>query len=182
MIVSEEIATRWFMKSINSITKIGTPNKMLQSLFTVKGTRLPPIGELLMYRYSPKYKLTLPYYDIYPLVLVVDFDATGFYGINLHYLPPVWRNRVMTFLITQKRNSRSQRAYIQKVYPLLLELSKTICMFAYKHYLCNHVTSKFIIVNPNYWKLVSKLPTQKFVGASQQEVWRDAIKAGSKNK
>lgn len=176
--VSEVVAKRWFTKSIDSITKIGARNDMLKSLYKIKNNGKPPVGEILMYRYSPKLKLKLPYYDTYPLVLVVAFEQDRFYGINLHYLPPTLRTQVMAILIEQKQKSKNQEEYVKAVFPLLQQLSKTLCMFAFKLYLCNHVTSKFIVVEHDYWELVAKLSTEKFVGASSERVWRDAIAKG----
>src|SRR5579859_4289851 len=46
------------------------------------------IGKMVMYTYDPKLKEKLPYYDTFPLGIVVAFNKTGFYSLNLHYLPP----------------------------------------------------------------------------------------------
>ena len=45
-------------------------------------------GDMVMYTYNPKLKDVLPYYDAFPLTIVVGPAKDGFYGINLHYLPP----------------------------------------------------------------------------------------------
>ena len=38
--------------------------------------------------YNPKHKATLPYYDLFPLVLPIQKLSDGFIGINFHYLYP----------------------------------------------------------------------------------------------
>ena len=45
------------------------------------------LGNLYFFHYSPKNAESLPYYDIFPLVLVLARYNDGFLGLNLHYLP-----------------------------------------------------------------------------------------------
>ena len=58
----------------------------------------PDIGGFYLYQYDPKWKDKLPWYDIYPLVFPFDY-AGGFYGINVHYLPPNARTDLMLRLL-----------------------------------------------------------------------------------
>ena len=58
----------------------------------------PTIGEMYMFSYDPKYKDVLPYYDMYPLVIPIEMYADGFLGLNLHYLPPLARARLLDSL------------------------------------------------------------------------------------
>jgi hypothetical protein len=41
------------------------------------------VGSMQMFFYDPKTKETLPYYDTFPLVVVVGPAEGGFYGLNL---------------------------------------------------------------------------------------------------
>ena len=43
------------------------------------------IGRMFMFFYDPKTKDTLPFYDRFPLIVMVGPAAGGFYGLNLHY-------------------------------------------------------------------------------------------------
>ena len=78
-------ANTWFAKKAKALGPIGAP-KML------KDDRLEKTeassGDMVMYVYDPKLKKSLPYYDTFPLTIVVGPAKDGFYGINLHYLPP----------------------------------------------------------------------------------------------
>ena len=53
------------------------------------------IGKMYMFLYDPKHKDTLPYYDSFPLIFPIEFYGDSFLGINLHYLPPVMRARMV---------------------------------------------------------------------------------------
>ena len=50
---------------------------------------------MYMFYYHAKHRDTLPYYDGFPLILMMGPATGGFYGVNLHYLPPVLRARVL---------------------------------------------------------------------------------------
>ena len=47
-------------------------------------------GQLYFYTYSAQTKQ--PYYDMYPLTYVIEYQTGGFIGCNLHYVP---LNRLM---------------------------------------------------------------------------------------
>jgi hypothetical protein len=65
------------------------------------------IGKMYSFVYDPKTKEQLPYYDIYPLVFPIEYYNDGFLGINLHYLPPVLRARLMDALYETINNTIS---------------------------------------------------------------------------
>ena len=46
---------------------------------------------------------------------------------------------------------------------------------AFKHYLNNHVVSKFLYVEPESWAICALLPLAKFQKKNQQAVWNDSI-------
>ena len=52
-----------------------------------------------MFFYDPKHKDTLPYYDRFPLSVIIGPAKGGFYGLNLHYLPPVLRAKMLDALM-----------------------------------------------------------------------------------
>jgi hypothetical protein len=49
------------------------------------------LGRLYCFFYDPKTKADLPYYDRFPMVLVLERYQDGFLGLNLHYLPYKYR-------------------------------------------------------------------------------------------
>ena len=79
-------ANDWFASNVSKLGKIGS-GKMLGDDRLKKQSGASP-GDMVMYTYNPKLKKVLPYYDAFPLTIVVGPAKDGFYGINLHYLPP----------------------------------------------------------------------------------------------
>ena len=65
----------------------------------------PKIGRLYLFQYDAKWKDILPYWDVWPLIFPFDYADNGFYGINLHYLPPNARAALMIKLIKAQGGS-----------------------------------------------------------------------------
>src|ERR1700686_4103897 len=63
-------------------------------------------GRMYMFFYDPKHKKTLPYYDSVPLIFPIEKYKDGFLGINLHYLHPTLRAKLMDALMTYANNTK----------------------------------------------------------------------------
>jgi hypothetical protein len=110
---------------------------------------------------------------MFPLVFVIGPKPGGFLGMNLHYLPPVLRAKLMDQLygITNNRKFNDSTKLVVS-YELLSNASR----FRYfepcvKHYLLDHVQSKFLKIQPEFWDVALMLPTEKFVKADVDTVW-----------
>ena len=71
------------------------------------------IGSMQMFYYDPKYKETLPYYDRFPLSIIVKPAKGGFLGLNLHYLPPILRAQFLDALMETVTSKKSEDAKFQ---------------------------------------------------------------------
>jgi len=134
------------------------------------------IGKMYMFSYDPKHKDVLPYYDNYPLVFPVEYYGDSFLGINLHYLPPMLRAKLMDALYSTLNNKKyNKTTQLVLSYNILKSASK----FKYfepclKKYLFSHVKSPFVYIAPNEWNIAMMLPTERFVGASKSQVFKDS--------
>ena len=134
-------------------------------------------GGLYFFYYNPKNKNTLPYYDTFPLVLVLQKEPDGFLGLNLHYLPVKYRmvflDKLMGFAI-QGDDNEIQRMRI--TYDIL-SASKRFKEFrpCIKKYLHGHVQSKILAVHPDEWEVALFLPLQQFKKQPATTVWQESI-------
>src|SRR3989304_2326911 len=97
---TSERSVRWYQDKIRSLGLSNVqPKNALQSEMGTLQSRLT-IGNLYLFFYDPKLKETLPYYDRFPLVLPFRYNPDGFHGINLHYLPPLLRMKLLQSLLT----------------------------------------------------------------------------------
>lgn len=134
------------------------------------------MGNMYLFAYDPKHKDTLPYYDRFPLIFPINKAKGGFLGINMHYLPPILRAKLMDQLYTVLNNKNfDETTRLTASYKILNGAAKfkefAPCV---KHYLNAHVRTKPAYINPAEWDIALFLPTQKFVGANATQVYADS--------
>ena len=136
------------------------------------------IGKMFFYGYDPKTKQELPYYDTFPLILMVGPAKDGWYGLNLHYLPPKQRAVLITRLMELLSDTRlDNNTRIRLSYDILVKTSKfRYFKPCFKHYLKGHVRSTVRPVPARHWAKAILLPVANFKKASQQTVWADSLR------
>lgn len=174
-------ARKWFVEELRSLT--GTINR--KSLLTDPSLRLaqtPTIGSMYMFTYDAKNKDTLPYFDRFPLIILVepDREGTGFYGLNLHYLRPETRAIFLDKLVETTGSTGGgkidEKTRLRVRYELLAKAKRFREFKAcYKHYLWDHITSRISKVSPNDWDIAIFLPTEHFSGAAKTKVWKESL-------
>jgi hypothetical protein len=134
-------------------------------------------GMMYMFRYDPKHKKTLPYYDTFPVIFPIDIDTDSFLGINFHYLPPVSRAKLMNALYTVTTDKRfDEKTKIVATYQILSAASKfKLFKPTVKRYLKEHVRSPYLEITAKEWDIAIFLPTENFKKASAQDVWVDSL-------
>ena len=127
-----------------------------------------------MYFYDPKHKATLPYYDRFPLTIMVEPAEGGFYGLNLHYLSPAVRARFLDELMKLGPKNMNDTTRLQRMrYKTLKGVTKyKEFKPCFKHYLMNHVESRMVRVPMTEWSIAIFLPTEQFKNVKAQSVWR----------
>lgn len=118
-----------------------------------------PFGNMYMFFYDPKHKDTLPYYDGFPLIIMLGPAPNGFYGLNLHYLPPVLRAKLLDAILAE--SGKIPQRYLAP---------------AMKHYLTQHVRSRFALVDEPEWEIATFLPMADWNKASATKVYSDSRK------
>lgn len=167
----------WYRKKIGSLTNKPSSQELIQ-----KGNQKTMIipGNLYFYFYDPKLKddvKKLPYYDKFPLVVVLKRDKTGFLGLNLHYLPPRMRGIFLGQLYDYRSNSKlNESTRLSLTYDMLKSVAE-LKMFkpCIKKYLYNHVQTNFARVNSSDWITAVFLPVAKFVRVVNSKVWSDSM-------
>lgn len=167
-------ARGWFRGKVAEMTG-KTPKSMMSNVENHRG--LAEIGSMYAYFYNAKHKKTLPYYDRFPLTIVIEKYADGFLGLNLHYLPPRYRLILMDKLMdltTQKELTKTTR--LKLTYGVLRAATKykevKPCI---KKYLYGHIETKFLFISPTEWEKAIFLPVERFVGKGKSAIWEDSI-------
>ncbi len=174
-----QASIKWFRNAAKAATT--TPNKMLGADENIRVKRIDEdmVGSLCFFLYSPKGKDTLPYYDRFPLVFVSDINPDGWSGLNIHYLPPVLRAKLMDALYQTAINKKNPEKTKLKISYKILNALTTAQFFkpCYKQYLAAHLSSNIMKVKPENWDMCAFLPTQRFVKKTAEQVWADSRKA-----
>ena len=166
----------WFRRKAQSMGRVNRRQLMNQDPVELRNRGV--LGNMYMYFYDPKTKDTLPYYDSFPLTIVVGPAAGGFYGLNLHYLPPVLRARMLDGLMDITNNkSYDETTKFQIRYNMLQRTSKLKYFKpCFKHYLNEHVRSRFALVPAPEWEIATFLPTADFQKSGKSAVYKDSRK------
>lgn len=130
------------------------------------------IGGMFVYKYDPKTKETLPWWDALPVVIPIEMYDDGWLGLNLHYIPPRMRIKLMEKLLSFKQRAGSDKAYMRLSYDFLRgALESKLFDPCIKRYLASHLETPLIRVDDEHWEKVAMLPIQEFRYANAQKVW-----------
>jgi hypothetical protein len=165
---------KWFREKLRYMTGLSR-TKVLKDE-ALKKINTPLVGRMFMYFYDPKYKKTLPFYDRFPLIIMVDKAPGGFYGLNLHYLDPITRAAFFDKLLSYTNNKKYDKTTkLRLSYDLLKGMSK-LKAFApcFKHYLTSNIKSQITEVPASEWEVAIFLPTEQFVKSDKAGVWKNS--------
>jgi hypothetical protein len=168
-----EESRKWFQAKAKNLRNINREQLMKEDPIKTRSKQV--IGGMYMFFYDPKTKDQLPYYDAFPLVIVVGPAPGGFYGINLHYLPPKLRLQFFSNLMDIQGSKLSENDKFAITYRMLRKSSKLRYFRpCFKHYLTSHVQSKLAEVPAPEWEIATFLPTAQFRKANNYKVYYDS--------
>lgn len=165
---------QWYQSQIR---KLGlnsmTPDKAMESGIGKLVKNIEP-GKMYLFMYNPKMAAKLPYYDEFPLVMPFNVVKGGFLGINLHYLPPLLRMKLLNELLKLSDTPKiSKTTLLRMSWNVIGNFSRfpevKPCV---KRYLYPNIQSRFLEVNPEDWRAAIFLPLESFQGESKTSVYQ----------
>jgi hypothetical protein len=164
----------WFRSAAGRMNDI-SPREILKNK-TLQHKKNPKIGSMLFFSYKAKHRDTLPFYDKFPLIVLVGPSKDGFVGLNVHYLPPKLRADLFDALQSTTNNNRYDES--TKMAPIDLgRVSKhRLYKPCVKRYLNSNVLSPFAQVPAPEWEMAVFLPTARWSGAHEKQVYRESRK------
>ena len=128
------------------------------------------LGKMYFFKYDPKWKKELPWYDTFPLVFPIKTYSNGFLGLNFHYLNPKERAVLMDQLKSFASNKRfDESTKLLLTYQTIKNMGRARPTI--HRYIGSHVQSKFVLVNSDEWEVALFLPVERFKKASKKQVW-----------
>jgi len=132
----------WFQRTV---TKLNVSRQEVFKDTALSKSADTSRGSMYMFFYDPKLKLTLPYYDRFPLSIIVDSAPGGFYGLNLHYLNYNTRALFLDNLMEFGPPKSTESSRLTKLRYNLLSGVRKFKEFkpCFKNYLASNVKSGF---------------------------------------
>lgn len=166
----------WFRQKVRQLGVVNR-QQLLKDEALIRKQRTMA-GQMYMFFYDPKTRDTLPYYDMFPLTIMVQRAPGGFYGLNLHYLKPIVRAQFLDKLTETLTNDKYDTT---TKFRLRYELLSSVRKYrdfkpCFKHYLSSHIDSRLVMVQPPEWEIAIFLPTEQFVKSKKADVWKDSYK------
>ena len=155
-----DLSINWYKKKVADLSNRISAARLMRDN---KLKKAPTFNKLHFFRYDPKLKAILPYYDTFPLVMPIQSAPGGFLGINFHYLPIPLRMRLLETL--DKRGFRGDYSKLKNI----REVKPTI-----KHYLRRQFVSGFLELEEDDYAPAIFMPVAQFRKASASQVWRDS--------
>ena len=172
-------AAGWFRKLVKetvvrtTLREYRSPGKLLsRSNKTVAWKR----GSMYFFKYDPKHKETLPFYDTFPLVIPIERYSDGFLGINFHYLFPKDRAILLDQLQVFANNDKlDETTRLRMTYRSLGNFTRLKRARPCIHrYLDMHMRSAMVPVNADEWGTALFLPVERFKKMNKTMVWMDS--------
>jgi hypothetical protein len=133
------------------------------------------IGRMYMFYYDPKHKKKLPYFDRFPCIFIVNIYKDGFLGLNLHYLQPLLRMKLMNELYKIENRYYGAKKKLQLSWDVIKSFANfPLAKACVKRYLYGHLRSKLAYVPYKEWNIAAFLPVARFEKASQAKVWKES--------
>ena len=123
------------------------------------------LGDLFCYYYNPKYRKTLPYYDMFPMIMLIAAEKETFLGINFHYLRPKWRAILLDRVTAKIGGGLPKWSKLRNI----RQIAPTI-----KRYRFDHIMRKVIPIEEDEQEIAIFLPTERFKKAGKTKVWSES--------
>lgn len=172
-------AMKWLTKRIRRL-KISSDRFYTNTRQGTQKTARYLDGRMYCFFYRAKYEDILPYYDTFPCVLIIEMDYANktFLGLNLHYIPPRYRARLLDELFKYTNNQNyDETTRIRMTYKILNSVTRMKffkpCL---KRYRMDHVEGVAMEILPEYWDIVAMLPLAQFEKDTVTKVYADSLK------
>jgi len=178
-----KLSQEWFFDRIREINREQVDR---QSIITNPPIRMATnqfVGRMYLFRYNPIGRQTLPYYDRFPLVILISMQKEGFMGLNLHYLPMDLRQRLFYNLLNRASQSEFRwNTYLKIDYDYLrsktLLRSHKACIKRYRY---DQIYGRMANIPAPEWEIAVHLPLASWRKAGEGRIFKDSREISRKN-
>jgi hypothetical protein len=171
-----KLSQEWFYDRIREINKLPVDRQSIIRNPPIKMAANQFIGRMYLFRYNPVGKQELPYYDRFPLVIMISRQKEGFTGLNLHYLPIDLRQRLFYNLLSRASNTEFRwNTYLKIDYDYLKSRTQLRAHKAcIKRYRYDQIYGRIANVPAPEWEVAVHLPLASWRKAGEGRVFKDS--------
>jgi hypothetical protein len=164
-------AVQWFRKALSDIRKLKIGKSTDYQPLLTDRTRTPfkkLKGQVLIFGYKPNKKTK--FYDRYPLVLVLDVRGTQLLGLNLHYIPPADRIKLILLMnsaLYNQKETNLQKTRIRLFSILTKKIFNKYLGTVLNKYEMKNIIGKPKLTSPEEWSYLAFLPVFKGISPSK---------------
>jgi len=142
-------------------------------------------GQIYHFVYNPKYKDILPFWDKYPVIILINMNSKHILGLNLHFVPTYTRKKIVNYIlkVNASRISNNQPLMVKYSFlkRMIIKLRATICI---RKYIISRMSSRVItpIGYKDYVDAVIELKTKRIYGMTQDQIYGLLLKNKGKKK
>lgn len=129
----------------------------LPELLSGRQTKILYVGKMYMFAYDPVGKEHLPYWDRFPLIIVLKNKGKYIEGINLHYVPVKLRINIFRKILNNC-NTKTLKPTSKIITPLAIVQSIPNSEYMIKRYVPEGVVSNIIEIPGEEWGHAIALP------------------------
>lgn len=174
------VSHNWYIDKVKELVGTQYPGPQFQREYASNMTNKLMPGRMYLINYSnPVNKDTLPYYDVFPLIMPFEMTSTHMTAINFHYLHPTQRLILLEKLSMYKIGTNDDiTTKIRADWKLLSNFARfREVKPAVKQYRRNRIKGRYLFIQPEDWATAIILPTEQFKKASKQKVYVDSNRA-----
>ena len=170
-----------FDEALETLKNINKPTaqqnikiRALNNVLKIRPGRPLP-GKIYTYIYNAVGKKKMPYYDRYPLTLVlsVNHKKKTFFGLNLHYLDDKMRSQFIKVIIARSYDKSKDRVITASILSRLLGMAKRMYKECIKQYRIENVLRlAFREISPSILEEINTIDDNTFINRKAIEVHR----------
>ena len=173
-----EQSRRWFLEKTRAIGERTASASNELSKTANKKTVPPAPGMMYAFYYNPKHRETLPYYDTYPLVVIVEFNTKGILGLNLHYLPLEIRQKFFYGALLNRKSKKelTEDTFFKISYEYLKSVRAAKAFRpCIKQYLTSNIRGSIVHIPAPEWEQAIHLPTASWEKERESVIHRESL-------
>jgi len=129
-------------------------------------------GRMFTFLYNPKHRKTLPYYDVMPVIIPIEFTRKGFKGINFHHVEPALRVNLLKKLKNFK-SRKDLRTFFRINFDMIARSDRfRFARPMIRSYLYSQIKGSIINIPEQDFDLMILLPQPQFKKIPENLAWK----------